>query len=155
VTARINPYEVAPHLMQPLIDLSRTIGKMSLEPALVELVKIRASQMNGCALCLDMHAREARWNGENEQRIYMLNAWRESALYGNRERAALAWTEALTRLADTGASDDVYQQLAKEFTAEEQVKLTLLIIAINGFNRVGVGFRLPPMDVDASARQAA
>ena len=105
----------------------------------MELVKIRASQINGCAFCLDMHAAEARKAGETEQRLYLLDAWRDSPLYSDRERAALAWTEALTRLADKGAPDDVYQALKSHFSDEEQVALTLLIVTINGWNRLQVG----------------
>ncbi len=107
----------------------------------MELVKIRASQINGCAFCLDMHTVAARKRGETEQRLYLLDAWSDSPLYSERERAALAWTEALTRLPETRAPDDVYQALKAQFTEEEQVTLTLLIVAINGWNRIQVGFR--------------
>lgn len=103
---------------------------------------LRASQINGCAMCLNMHTTEARKAGETEQRLYLLDAWRESPLYSERERAALAWTEALTLLTASRAPDDVYRALEAQFTAEEQVTLSLLIVAINGFNRIGVGFRV-------------
>ncbi|HEY1887734.1 MAG TPA: carboxymuconolactone decarboxylase family protein, partial [Roseiarcus sp.] len=112
-----------------------------LEESLMDLVEIRASQINGCALCLDMHTTTARKRGETEQRLYLLDAWRDSPLFNDRERAALAWTEGLTRLTEMGAPDDVYQALKAEFSEEEQVKLTLLIVAINGWNRINVGFR--------------
>lgn len=105
----------------------------------MELVKIRASQINGCAVCLHMHTEAARKDDETEERLYLLNAWRESPLYSQRERAALAWTEALTLISDTHVSEDVYQALETQFTAEEQVKLTLLIVTINGWNRLQVG----------------
>jgi AhpD family alkylhydroperoxidase len=108
----------------------------------MELVKIRASQINGCAFCLHMHTADARKHGETEQRLYLLYAWRESPLYSERERAALGWTEALTLLSQTHAPDDAYQALRAHFTAEEQVTLTLLIVAINGWNRIQVGFRV-------------
>jgi len=107
----------------------------------MELVKIRASQINGCAFCLHMHTASARKHGETEERLYLLDAWRESPLYTDRERAALAWTEALTLVAETHAPDDVYQALRAQFNEEEQVKLTLLIVAINGWNRIQIGFR--------------
>lgn len=142
MSQRANPFAAAPALMQPLIDFGNTVVAMGLEPSLVELVKIRASQINGCGICLHMHTAEARQKGETEERIFLLDAWRESPLYSARERAALAWTEALTRLAETHAPDADYDQLKSEFSEEEQVKLTLLITAINSFNRIGAGFRL-------------
>ena len=113
----------------------------------MDLVVTRASQINGCAFCLDMHTSDARKRGETEQRLYLLDAWRDSPLYSERERAALAWTEALTLLAETRAPDDVYEALKAQFSDEEQVKLTLLIVAINGWNRIQVGFRaVHPVD---------
>jgi AhpD family alkylhydroperoxidase len=112
-----------------------------LEASLKELVKIRASQINGCAYCLHMHTAEARQAGEVEERLYLLDAWRESPLFSDRERAALGWTEALTRLAGGPVADDVYDALQAQFSKEEQVKLTLLVVAINGWNRINVGFR--------------
>lgn len=115
----------------------------SLEHSLVELVKLRASQINGCAHCIKMHAADARKSGETEDRIYMLNAWHESHLYSERERAALAWTEALTRVADTRAPDSDYEEMKKHFDEEEQVKLMLVISVINVWNRFCVGFRTP------------
>jgi AhpD family alkylhydroperoxidase len=145
MSPRLNPYvgNYAP-LVQPLIDCSRTI-QARVEPKLAELVKIRASQINGCAVCLQMHAEEARKKGESEERIRLLDAWRETTLYTRRERAALAWTEALTRLSESHAPDEDYQALKAAFTEEEQVNLTLLIGAINSFNKIGVGFRLGPI----------
>jgi AhpD family alkylhydroperoxidase len=127
--------------MQSWLAFGKDILQSGLEESLMELVKIRASQINGCAFCLHMHTREARARGESEERLYLLDAWRESPLYSERERAALAWTEALTLVAETHAPDHVYQALQAQFTEEEQVKLTLLIVAINGWNRVQVGFR--------------
>ena len=107
----------------------------------MELVEIRASQINGCAVCLHMHTAAARKRGESEERLYLLDAWRESPLYSARERAALAWTEALTLVSETHAPDETYQALQAQFTPEEQVTLTLLIVTINGWNRIQVGFR--------------
>jgi AhpD family alkylhydroperoxidase len=118
-----------------------TTADASLEHSLVELVKMRASQINGCAYCIKMHSADARKAGETEDRLYLLNAWRESHLYTPRERAALAWTEALTLLSETGAPDADYEELKAHFTEEEQVKLTLVIGAINTWNRFAVGFR--------------
>ncbi|TDR93767.1 carboxymuconolactone decarboxylase family protein [Enterovirga rhinocerotis] len=139
MTRRINPYGQHPDLVKPLIDFATTVQAM-LEPSLMELVKIRASQINACAYCLRMHTTEARAMGESEERIYMLDAWRESGLYSERERAALGWTEALTQLSPHGVPDEARMALAATFTEEEQVKLTLMIVAINGFNRINVGF---------------
>lgn len=144
MTARANPFAVAPKVMQPLIDFGMSVVAQGLEPSLMELVKIRASQINGCAICLHMHTAEARKQGETEERIYMLDAFRETPVYSERERAALAWTEALTCLAGTRAPDDDYAALQDHFTPEAQAQLTLLICVINSFNRVGVGYRLQP-----------
>jgi AhpD family alkylhydroperoxidase len=128
--------------MQSWLDFGQGVAaKGGLEESLMELVKIRASQINACAFCLHMHTTEARKKGETEERIYLLDAWRESPLFSTRERAALAWTETLTRIAETGAPDDVYRELQAQFSEAEQVALTLMIVAINGWNRVQVGFR--------------
>jgi AhpD family alkylhydroperoxidase len=145
MTRRPDPFSVAPALMQQWIAAAQAITAEGLEYSLKELVKIRASQINGCAICLDMHVREARAAGETEERIYMLNAWRESDLYTPREKAALAWTESLTRLHQTGAPDADYDMMAAHFTEAEQIALTMSIAVINAFNKFGVGFRRPPM----------
>ena len=138
---RLNPFAAAPALVQSWLEWSKGLLQNGLEESLMELVEIRASQINRCAFCLHMHTAAARQHGETEERLYLLDAWRESPLYTRRERAALAWTEALTLLPETGAPDDVYQDVQAAFTPEEQVKLTLLIVAINGWNRIQVGFR--------------
>ena len=139
---RLNPFAAAPALMQAWLEYGQGLQRSSgLEESLMELVKIRASQINGCAFCLHMHTAAARKAGETETRLYLLDAWRESPLFSARERAALAWTEALTLLAETRAPDEVYAEIKKHFTEAEQVALTLLIVAINGWNRVQVGFR--------------
>jgi AhpD family alkylhydroperoxidase len=138
---RLNAFEAAPELMQSWLEFGKGILRSGLEESLMELVKIRASQINGCATCLYMHTTSAREHGETEKRLYLLDAWRDSPLYTDRERAALAWTEALTQVHETHAPDDVYAALQEQFTPEEQVKLTLLIVAINGWNRIQVGFR--------------
>ncbi len=139
---RINPYQVSPNAMAPLMALEKQFEESNLEKSLIELVKMRASQINGCAFCLHMHAKDARENGETEMRLYLLNAWEESSFYTPRERAALAWTEALTKVADTHAPDEAYAVAAEEFSPEDLVQLTLLIIAINAWNRLAIGFRL-------------
>lgn len=141
MTPRLNAYAAAPAAMKAMLDFSLSTQKAGLEPSLMELVKMRASQINGCGFCLHMHALEARKAGETEERLYLLDAWRESPLYSDRERAALAWTEALTLVAETRAPDAVYEAVKAEFSEEEQVALTLLIVAINGWNRISVGFR--------------
>jgi AhpD family alkylhydroperoxidase len=143
MTTRLNPYANL-DLVKPLIAYGQTI-QARLEPTLRELIKVRASQINGCAVCLDMHIKEARKLGETEERIYMLNAWRECDLFTDRERAALAWTESLTRLSETHAPDDVYEMVAAQFTPEEQVNISLMIGVINAFNKLGVGFKLGPI----------
>ena len=144
MTARLNPYTISPQVLQPLHDFSQAVIKMGLEPSLISLVEIRASQLNGCAICLHMHTRDARKAGETEERIYLLDSWRETPLYSPRERAALAWTEALTRLSETHAPDADYELLKAEFAEEEQLKLTMMINVINSWNRLGVGFRASP-----------
>jgi AhpD family alkylhydroperoxidase len=141
VKARLNAFKVAPDVIKAMLALEEAAQAGGLEKSLVHLVKLRASQINGCAYCVDMHTKEARRDGETEQRLYLVSAWHESPLYTPRERAAFAWTDALTRVADTRAPDDVYEEARKEFSEEELVKLTLLIVAINGWNRFAVGFR--------------
>ena len=138
---RLIPFAVAPQQMQAFVDFSTAMAKDGVEKSLAELVKVRASQINHCGFCLHMHTREALAQGESELRLTMLAAWHESPLYTDRERAALAWAEALTFLPETSAPDDVYADLQAHFTPEEQVKLTMLIGIINAWNRFGVGFR--------------
>ena len=138
---RLNPYQAAPEAMKAMGALEAYVRNCGLEHSLIELVKTRASQINGCAFCIHMHTTEARKHGESEMRLHMLNAWRESSLYSGRERAALAWTEALTLVATTGAPDADYALIQDAFTPGEQVNLTLAIGAINLWNRLQVGFR--------------
>lgn len=139
---RLNdPYKLAQAPIKAMRALEVALAASGLDHELLELVKLRASQINGCAFCIHMHTTDLRKHGEIEMRLYMLNAWRESPLYSNRERAALAWTEALTRLSETGAPDADYEDLKAEFTEAEQVNLTLAIGAINVWNRLQVGFR--------------
>ena len=129
-------------LGRAMLNFSNEV-QSKLERPLFELVKIRASQINGCAYCIDMHTKDARLAGETEQRIYALNAWRETPFFSERERAALEWTEAVTRVADTHVPDDVHKRVAAEFTEEELVALTMGVIVINSWNRLAVSFRAP------------
>lgn len=150
---RMNAFTAAPDAMNAMLAFEDSVRNFDLEPSLFELVKIRASQLNGCAFCVHMHTRDARAAGEREERIFLLSAWQESPLYTERERAALAWTEALTLLPATHAPDDVYELARRHFSEEELVQLTLLIGAINVWNRVAVGFRsIHPME--KAAQQA-
>jgi AhpD family alkylhydroperoxidase len=156
MTSTFDPFAAAPALMREWHRTSIAINH-SLEPGLAELVKIRASQINGCANCINLHTLTARENGETEQRLYLLAAWREAPCYSDRERAALGWTEALTRLAEGHDLAEARKVLSSHFTEEEQVKLTLLINVINGWNRIAVGFGTwaDPAAVKAAAKAAA
>jgi AhpD family alkylhydroperoxidase len=142
MTARLNPYTAAPELMRDYLAFSGQVVAGGVEKALLELVKIRASQINGCANCLNMHTFEARQAGETEQRIALLAAWQEAPCYTDRERAALAWTDHMTLVADKRAPAEVYAALDAQFSKHEQVVLTMMIITINGWNRLAVGFDL-------------
>jgi AhpD family alkylhydroperoxidase len=138
---RLNPNQAAPEAIKALAALENYVATCGLEPALIELVKTRASQINGCAFCIHMHTRDARAHGETEERLYLLNAWRESPLYSARERAALAWTEAVTLVAQTHVPDEVFEEAQAQFAAGELVKLTLLVATINAWNRIAISFR--------------
>ena len=138
---RMNFFKAAPDTIKALVAVEDQIKASGLDQSLIELVKTRASQINGCAYCVDMHTTDARKHGETEQRLYLLSAWRESPLYTDRERAALAWTEALTLISETHAPDDVYEAMRAQFSEAEAVNLTMLIGAINAWNRVAIGFR--------------
>lgn len=142
MTGRINPYAASPDTLKAWMGFSNQVAAGGLEKPLLELVKIRASQINGCANCLNMHTYEARQAGESEQRIAVLAAWREAPCYTDRERAALAWTEHMTLVADKRAPQEVYDLVAAQFSSEEQVNLTMAIVVINGWNRLAVGFDL-------------
>jgi AhpD family alkylhydroperoxidase len=142
MTQRLNVFATAPKALEPLVALGPLIEASSLEPALIELVKIRASQINGCANCLHMHTADARKAGEREERIYLLDAWRESSMYTPRERAALAWTEALTHIAETHAPDADFEAVKAQFDDAEIAHLTVLIGAINLWNRIAIGLRI-------------
>ncbi|MGO4376855.1 carboxymuconolactone decarboxylase family protein [Pseudoduganella sp. RAF53_2] len=141
---RINYYTASPEAMKAMMALEKAVNSLGLEKPLVELVKLRTSQINGCAFCVDMHSTDARKAGETERRLMGVSVWRETPFFTPRERAALAWTEALTRLSETHAPDEDYAAMAKEFTPAEQVNLTMAINTINAWNRFGVGFRVIP-----------
>jgi AhpD family alkylhydroperoxidase len=148
---RLNAYQVAPETIKALGALETHLQGTGLEKSLIELVKTRASQINGCAFCINMHTQDARKQGETEQRLYLLDAWRESPVYTDRERAALAWTEAVTLVADTHVPDDVYTEVRSQFSEEETVNLTMLVATINAWNRISISFRsLPAVKVKAA-----
>jgi len=145
MNARLDGQKVAPGAINAMLALEGYIKKSSrLEPSLLELVRMRASQINGCAYCLDMHSKDARAAGETEQRLYALNAWEETPFFTDRERAALAWTEAVTKVSETHVPDSVYEEARQRFTEEELVNLTLAIVSINGWNRLCISFRVVP-----------
>lgn len=141
---RLNASATAPETFKALYALESFLRNSGLEHSLYELVKTRASQINGCAFCINMHTQDARAAGETEQRLYMLSVWRESSLYTPREQAALAWTEALTEISTKHAPDAEYSNMAAEFSEAEQVNLTALIGMINMWNRLSIGFNVPP-----------
>ena len=130
-------------LGRAMLNLQKEVESSGMDRTLLELVKIRASQINGCACAIDMHTRDARAVGETEQRIYALNAWRETPFYTDRERAALEWAETVTGVADTHVPDDVYERVRAQFTESELVALTFAVVAINGWNRLAIAFRAP------------
>lgn len=130
--------------MRAMFGLSGYQSHSDLEPSLLELVKLRASQINGCAYCLDMHTKDARARGESEQRLYLLDAWRESPFYSERERAALAWTEAVTLVAESRVPDAVYEEVRRQFSDDELLALTMAVITINAYNRLSVSMRTVP-----------
>jgi AhpD family alkylhydroperoxidase len=155
MTAKLDLFAAAPTLMKSWMGTSLAVAS-SLEPGLIALVEVRASQINGCANCLNMHTAQAREQGETEQRLYLLSAWKEAPCYTDRERAAFAWTDALTRLSEGHALESAREALNDHFTEEEQVKLTLMINVINGWNRLAVGFGLwvDPAAAKAMAKKA-
>jgi len=139
MSQRLNPFQAAPAAVKAMVGVEKAIAESGLEAGLLHLVKMRASQINGCAFCLHMHATDARKDGESEMRLYLLNGWREATVYSDRERAALAWTETLTEVAEKGAPDADYALIRDQFTEPEQANLTLAIGAINLWNRLQIG----------------
>jgi AhpD family alkylhydroperoxidase len=144
MSTRIDYSKVSPGAIQAMFGLEKYIHGSGLESSLLHLVKMRASQINGCAYCLDMHSKDARAAGETEQRLYLLDAWRESPFYSERERAALAWTEALTLVAEDHVPDEIYNEVRQQFGEQELVDLSLAVVSINGWNRLCIGFRSQP-----------
>lgn len=142
MTPRFNAFKVAPPLTKALLDVEKAIADSGLEHGLAELVRLRASQINGCSSCIHMHVLDARAHGEDDLRIIMLDGWRESPLFTDRERAALAWTESLTRIAKTHAPDDVYELVQSQFNEAEIVALSILIGQINTWNRLQIAARI-------------
>ncbi|MCC7105811.1 MAG: carboxymuconolactone decarboxylase family protein [Chloroflexi bacterium] len=141
---RLDYGQLAPRAIEAMSGLEAYVRRSGIEPSLLDLVKTRASQINGCAFCLDMHSKDARARGETEQRLYGLDAWRETPYYTNRERAALAWTEAVTLVSQSHIPDEVYGQVKQHFSDKELIDLTVAIVAINGWNRLAIAFRTVP-----------
>ncbi len=140
MTARLNYDRVAPKAVQAMLAMEHYVRGTGLEKSLIELVKMRASYINGCAYCVDMHSKDARAAGETEQRLYAIPVWRETPFFTPRERAALAWAEAVTLIGQHGVSDEFYAETREHFEEDEQVDLTMAVIAINGWNRISIGF---------------
>jgi AhpD family alkylhydroperoxidase len=154
MNARLDFRKASPQADKAMMALHGFVRNCGLDHGLLELVKLRASQLNGCAHCIDMHAKELRADGESEQRIYLLDAWRESPQYSERERAALAWTEAVTLVTDGHVPDEVYETARAQFSDEELVNLTMALVAINGANRLNIAFRTVPGSHQARRRAA-
>ncbi|WP_110678470.1 carboxymuconolactone decarboxylase family protein [Salinicola sp. RZ23] len=146
--ARVNYYQTSPQAAQKYLDFNMALAQIDVIQELKHLVMLRASQLNGCAFCVDMHAKEATIDGERELRLHHLTVWRESALFSPRERAALAWTETLTRLPEHGVDDNTYDDMRRHFSAAELSDLTFLIVAINGWNRLSIAFQAVPGSAD-------
>jgi AhpD family alkylhydroperoxidase len=153
--ARLDYAKAAPEAFAAMRQLQGYVNGCGLEEPLLELVKTRASQINGCAYCIDMHTKDARAAGETEQRLYGLSAWRETPYYSERERAALEWTEALTLIADTEIDDELYEAVRSQFDEKELVALSLAIITINGWNRLAIPFRTPAGRYQPAKRSSA
>ena len=148
------PHDAAPAAYAAMLNLERYVRESGLEHPLLHLIKLRASQINGCAYCIDMHSKDARALGEDEQRLYAVSAWRETPFFTPRERAALAWTEAVTLIAENGVQDELYHEVRQHFSEKELVDLTMALVAINGWNRISISFR-PPVGSYQPAASAA
>ncbi|HEY8562579.1 MAG TPA: carboxymuconolactone decarboxylase family protein [Pyrinomonadaceae bacterium] len=152
--SRLNYTKLAPGGVQAMYKMHKYVEESGIEHSLLELVKTRASQINGCAYCIDMHTKDARARGESEQRLYLLNAWREAPFYTDRERAALAWTEAVTLISESRVSDEDYRAAREQFSEQELVDLTMAIVSINGWNRLAISFRAEPGDYEPPRKRA-
>jgi AhpD family alkylhydroperoxidase len=148
MTQRINYMQQSPELFKKYLDFSMALKSSAIETSIQDLVEIRASQLNGCGFCVDMHVKQAKIHGERELRVHHLPIWRESTLFSPRERAALAWTEALTKLGGHGVPDDIYERVRTQLSEKELSDLTFLVMAINGWNRVSIGFQVVPGSAD-------
>jgi AhpD family alkylhydroperoxidase len=153
--SRIEFGNVNPDALAAMYALEAYVQGSGIEPSLIYLVKVRASQLNGCAFCIDMHTKEARSKGESEQRLYLLDAWRESQFYTERERAALEWTEALTLISKNHVPDDVFERVRRHLSETELVNLSMALVAINGWNRLCIAFRAVPGSIPVSSRSAS
>jgi AhpD family alkylhydroperoxidase len=151
---RLNNLEAGAGAVKAMLGLSGYVAKSGLEPSLVSLLEFRVSQINGCAFCLDMHSKDLRAAGETEQRLYVLEAWRESPFYSDRERAALAWAEAVTNITEGHVPDEVFEQARAQFSEEELANLTLAVVAINGWNRLNIAFRTTPGSYQPAVKRA-
>jgi AhpD family alkylhydroperoxidase len=140
---RLNVHQKSPAAMNAIYGLAIYLSKSPVEESLLHLIEFRVSQINGCAFCLDMHSKDLRAEGESEQRLYLLSSWREAPFYTERERAALAWAEALTKVAESHVSDELYQQARQQFSEEELIDLTVAVITINSYNRLNIAFPVP------------
>lgn len=152
--SRMDYSKVAPEAVKGMWELESYVRHSGLEPRLLELVRLRASQINGCAFCVDMHTKDARAAGETEQRLYAVSVWEETPFFSERERAALAWTEAVTKVSDTHVPDGVYELARQHFSERELIDLTMAIIAINGWNRLAISFRKVPGTYQPSHEKA-
>ena len=153
--SRLQAQTASPAAYHAMLNLEMFVKKSSkLEPSLIELVKMRASLINGCAFCIDMHSKDARAAGESEQRLYALNAWRETPFFNDRERAALAWAEAVTLVHDGHVPDAIYAEARQQFSEEELVNLTMVLVTINGWNRLAIAFRAVPGEYQPAPRKA-
>src|SRR5579864_2845062 len=152
---RIDFSKAAPGAVKAMLDLEKYVRQSGIETPLLELVRLRASQINGCAYCLDMHTKDARAEGETEQRLYTLSAWRETPFFSDRERAALEWTEAVTEIGKDHVPDPIFERVRKYFSESELVNLTLAVVAINGWNRLAISFRAVPGSYQRKAPAAA
>jgi len=151
---RIADDKITTDVYKAMLGLEHHVRKSGLEESLLDLVRMRASQINGCAYCIDMHSKDARARGETEQRLYELDAWRETSFYTERERAALAWTEGLTLISESHAPDELYEQVRQHFTEDELISLTLAIVQINAWNRIAISFRAVPGTYQPQAQAA-
>ena len=152
---RVNYLEVGKGAVKAMFGLSGYVAKCGLEESLLSLLEFRVSQINGCAYCLDMHSKDLRAAGETEQRLYLLEAWRESPFYSDRERAALAWAEAVTLVTEGHVPDEVFEQARQQFSEEELANLTLAVVTINGWNRLNIAFRTTPGSYQPAAKRAS